>query len=61
MADDLATTLLLATDTPVMMAPAMNVRMWEHAATRANAETQKRKCLRLQSSVYRHVTSYAKR
>ena len=39
MADDLATTLLLATDTPVMMAPAMNVRMWEHAATRANAAT----------------------
>jgi phosphopantothenoylcysteine decarboxylase/phosphopantothenate--cysteine ligase len=36
-ADDLATTLLLATDTPVMMAPAMNVRMWEHPATRANA------------------------
>ncbi|WP_439533125.1 bifunctional phosphopantothenoylcysteine decarboxylase/phosphopantothenate--cysteine ligase CoaBC [Polymorphobacter sp.] len=39
LADDLATTLLLATDTPVMMAPAMNVRMWEHAATRANAAT----------------------
>lgn len=39
MADDLATTLLLATDTPVMMAPAMNVRMWEHAATRANVAT----------------------
>jgi phosphopantothenoylcysteine decarboxylase/phosphopantothenate--cysteine ligase len=38
-ADDLATTLLLATDTPVMMAPAMNVRMWEHVATRANVET----------------------
>jgi phosphopantothenoylcysteine decarboxylase/phosphopantothenate--cysteine ligase len=38
-ADDLATTLLLATDTPVMMAPAMNVRMWEHPATRANAAT----------------------
>jgi phosphopantothenoylcysteine decarboxylase/phosphopantothenate--cysteine ligase len=38
-ADDLATTLLLATDTPVMMAPAMNVRMWDHAATRANAAT----------------------
>lgn len=35
-ADDLATTLLLATDKPVLMAPAMNVRMWEHAATRAN-------------------------
>ena len=35
-ADDLATTLLLATDTPVLAAPAMNVRMWEHAATRRN-------------------------
>ena len=38
-ADDLASTLLLATDTPVMIAPAMNVRMWEHPATRRNAET----------------------
>lgn len=38
-ADDLATTLLLATDTPVMMAPAMNVRMWQHAATVANVAT----------------------
>ena len=35
-ADDLATTALLATDKPVMVAPSMNVRMWEHAATRAN-------------------------
>ncbi len=35
-ADDLATTLLLATDTPVLAAPAMNVRMWTHAATRRN-------------------------
>ena len=40
-ADDLATTALLATDKPVMVAPAMNVRMWEHAATRANMETLK--------------------
>lgn len=39
MADDLATTLLLATDKPVLVAPSMNVRMWEHAATRANVET----------------------
>lgn len=36
---DLASTLLLATDTDVMVAPAMNVRMWEHPATRANLET----------------------
>ncbi|CAI9119645.1 bifunctional phosphopantothenoylcysteine decarboxylase/phosphopantothenate--cysteine ligase CoaBC [Brytella acorum] len=35
-ADDLATTLLLATTTPVLIAPAMNVRMWEHPATRDN-------------------------
>jgi phosphopantothenoylcysteine decarboxylase/phosphopantothenate--cysteine ligase len=37
-ADDLASTTLLATDTPVLMAPAMNVRMWEHPATRRNVE-----------------------
>ncbi len=35
-ADDLASTLLLATDTPVMIAPAMNVRMWDHAPTQRN-------------------------
>ena len=38
-ADDLATTLLLATDKPVFAAPAMNVRMWSHEATRANVAT----------------------
>ena len=37
-ADSLATTLLLATDKPVLIAPAMNVRMWEHAATVRNVE-----------------------
>ena len=36
LANDLASTLLLATDTPVMIAPAMNVRMWEHPATQRN-------------------------
>jgi phosphopantothenoylcysteine decarboxylase / phosphopantothenate---cysteine ligase len=36
LAGDLASTLLLATDKPVLVAPAMNVRMWLHAATRAN-------------------------
>ena len=36
LADDLATTTLLATDKPVLAAPAMNVRMWEHPATQAN-------------------------
>ena len=35
-ADDLATTLLLATDKKVLAAPAMNVRMWQHAATVRN-------------------------
>jgi phosphopantothenoylcysteine decarboxylase/phosphopantothenate--cysteine ligase len=35
-ADDLATTLLLATDKPVIVAPAMNVRMWRHPATQRN-------------------------
>lgn len=39
MADDLATTLLLATDKPVLMVPAMNVRMWLHAATQRNIAT----------------------
>jgi phosphopantothenoylcysteine decarboxylase/phosphopantothenate--cysteine ligase len=38
-AEDLASTLLLATDTPVLMAPAMNVRMWEHPATHRNLAT----------------------
>ncbi|HEX8642830.1 MAG TPA: bifunctional phosphopantothenoylcysteine decarboxylase/phosphopantothenate--cysteine ligase CoaBC [Allosphingosinicella sp.] len=37
-ADDLATTLLLATDKPVLAAPAMNVRMWQHEATKRNVE-----------------------
>jgi len=37
-ADDLATTLILATDKPVMIAPAMNVRMWEHEATQRNLQ-----------------------
>ncbi len=38
-ADDLATTLLLATDKPVLVAPAMNVRMWDHPATQRNIAT----------------------
>ena len=36
LADDLASTLLLATDKPVLVAPAMNGRMWRHDATQAN-------------------------
>ncbi|MCQ8278934.1 bifunctional phosphopantothenoylcysteine decarboxylase/phosphopantothenate--cysteine ligase CoaBC [Acetobacteraceae bacterium KSS8] len=39
MASDLASTLLLATDTPVLAAPAMNVRMWLHPATQHNLVT----------------------
>jgi phosphopantothenoylcysteine decarboxylase / phosphopantothenate---cysteine ligase len=39
LASDLATTTLLATDTPVLMAPAMNVRMWQHPATQRNLAT----------------------
>ncbi|AHD08548.1 bifunctional phosphopantothenoylcysteine decarboxylase/phosphopantothenate--cysteine ligase CoaBC [Phaeobacter gallaeciensis] len=38
-ANDLASTLLLATDTPVLLAPAMNVRMWRHPATQRNLAT----------------------
>ncbi len=38
-ANDLASTLLMATDKRVLIAPAMNVRMWEHAATRRNLAT----------------------
>jgi len=41
MANDLATTTLLATDTPVLLAPAMNVRMWDHPATQRNIQTLK--------------------
>ena len=43
LADDLATTVLLATDKPVLAAPAMNVRMWTHAATQANVETLRKR------------------
>ena len=42
-ADDLATTALIATDKPVLIAPSMNVRMWEHASTQSNmVELKKR-------------------
>lgn len=42
LADDLASTVLLATDRPVLVAPAMNPKMWSHAATRRNVETLRR-------------------
>lgn len=44
--DDLATTVLLATDKDVIAAPAMNVRMWEHAATRDNIATLRSRGIR---------------
>lgn len=43
LANDLAATVLLATDKPVLVAPAMNVRMWTHAATVTNIETLKQR------------------
>jgi phosphopantothenoylcysteine decarboxylase / phosphopantothenate---cysteine ligase len=42
LADDLATTLLLATDKKILVAPAMNLRMWLHSATRRNVESLRR-------------------
>ena len=42
LADDLASTTLLATDKRILAAPAMNVRMWRHPATQRNVETLKR-------------------
>lgn len=47
MADDLASTLLLATDKPVLIAPAMNVRMWQHAATQRNRDLLENDGIRL--------------
>lgn len=47
LATDLATTALLATDKPVMVAPSMNVRMWDHAATRDNLEILRRRGVRV--------------
>jgi len=39
LADDLASTMLLAANKPILIVPAMNVRMWEHPATIANIAT----------------------
>src|SRR3954452_21586176 len=47
LADDLATTVLLATDKPVLAAPAMNVRMWLHPATQANMATLQQRGVRV--------------
>ena len=46
LAGDLASTLLMATDTPVLCAPAMNVRMWDHPATRRNHAQLQADCIR---------------
>ena len=46
-ADDLATTALLATDKPVLVAPAMNVRMWQHPATQQNIGTLRQRGVRM--------------
>lgn len=46
LADDLASTVLLATDRPVLAAPAMNPKMWAHPATKRNIETLRRDGLR---------------
>lgn len=47
LADDLASTLLLATDKRILVAPAMNVRMWLHPATRRNIQTLTRDGVRV--------------
>ena len=46
LADDLASTVLLATDRPVLAAPAMNPKMWAHPATKRNVETLRRDGIR---------------
>jgi phosphopantothenoylcysteine decarboxylase/phosphopantothenate--cysteine ligase len=46
-ADDFLTTMYLATRAPVLVAPAMNVNMWEHAATQANLEALRRRGVRV--------------
>ena len=47
LADDLATTILLATTAPVLMAPAMNPAMWSHPATRQNLETLRQRGVKM--------------
>jgi phosphopantothenoylcysteine decarboxylase/phosphopantothenate--cysteine ligase len=47
LADDLATTALLACDKPVLLAPAMNAKMWTHPATRANVAVLEKRGVRL--------------
>jgi phosphopantothenoylcysteine decarboxylase/phosphopantothenate--cysteine ligase len=47
MSDDFLTTMYLATTAPVLVAPAMNVNMWEHPATKANLETLRQRGVRV--------------
>ncbi|MFV1977877.1 MAG: bifunctional phosphopantothenoylcysteine decarboxylase/phosphopantothenate--cysteine ligase CoaBC [Myxococcota bacterium] len=46
LADDLVSAVLLATRAPILVAPAMNVNMWEHPATRSNMETLRQRGIR---------------
>src|SRR5208283_2757822 len=46
-ADDFMTTMYLATQAPVLVAPAMNVNMWDHPATQANLETLRQRGVRV--------------
>ena len=46
LADDLASTALLVTDQPILVAPAMNFRMWDHPATQGNLEILKKRGVR---------------
>ena len=46
-ADDFLTTMYLATTSPVLVAPAMNVNMWNHPATRSNVEILRRRGVRV--------------
>jgi phosphopantothenoylcysteine decarboxylase / phosphopantothenate---cysteine ligase len=46
-ADDFLTTMYLATTAPVLVAPAMNVNMWEHPATQANLEILRQRGVRV--------------
>src|SRR5205085_4978739 len=50
LATDFLTTLYLATTAPVVVAPAMNVNMWNHEATQANIETLKKRGVRVVAS-----------
>ena len=54
--DDLASTILLATDTSVMIAPSMNVRMWDHPSTQRNLNLLADDGVKLIAVSYTHLT-----